>query len=396
MRDPREMIIVHKPILRGKKIISKIEIPGSLRQFLESYEFYAVYSEEIRANESILIIPVLASILPLAWLTETDIMVDKIDETYLGSIYILQDKLKRIYPKVPFGVRIHAEELVSNRIKKEETAIPFSGGLDSLYTLANNWMLDPYVVFIHGLTHRTWNIRYSEKAEKLYSKWTEDQLFRFCTIKTNIRELLAQRRINKAFKTVLGIDDFYGPLQLPILLSGIIAPLSIGRFDRLLMSATTSEETRISSYNLSQIPDIDETIRWADLRIKHYGYIPREDKIPIVTRYVDKTKLGIINSCIAPDNFISGKQTPFGLCCGCEKCMWTIVELLVHNKDPRRYGFEVDKGTFDYIRNRFENEKLYPYYVQCYWKPLQKMVLRRIKDFNGSRKFLEWFKEYPI
>ena len=65
-------------------------------------------------NPSINNIPLLSSILPLAWLTGADVKVDRIDSDYLQAVNRIQQDYKYMYPAGAFKTNILADSIEKN------------------------------------------------------------------------------------------------------------------------------------------------------------------------------------------------------------------------------------------------------------------------------------------
>ena len=157
-------IYIEKPVFSGRKLISKVSISDDLSKFLKNKELFIEYDTEINANESIFNIPLTATILPLAWLTGSDIHVGDLDKRFQESMEQLKDAFKIMYPKVAFS-KIQAEETVENSSGKidptKRTGLLFSGGVDSMYSLITNIEHNPKLVMIWGVD----NFPYPERRD---------------------------------------------------------------------------------------------------------------------------------------------------------------------------------------------------------------------------------------
>jgi hypothetical protein len=85
-------------------------------------------------------------------------------------------------------------------------------------------------------------------------------------------------------------------------------------------------------------------------------------------------------------------------CNRCEKCLRTIVSLLIAGIDPEKCGFRVDSSTFKLIRLLFEERAISELYLNLLWKPLQDDISPEIieEDAHGSKEFLSWFKTIDV
>ncbi len=135
-------IFIHDSKLIGQRFISRVTVSKRLEKYLKSFDLFVNYDTDIHTNTSILNIPLLSTVLPLAWLTGADISVEELDKRYKKAMDALKLEFMAIYPKAPFTTNIMANSLVENKIEntnsEERTAQLFSGGVDSTYTLITN------------------------------------------------------------------------------------------------------------------------------------------------------------------------------------------------------------------------------------------------------------------
>jgi hypothetical protein len=98
-------ITIEKPRFDGSSLTSKVSTSEGLRKYLKNMELFIEYDSEIHANESILNIPLTATILPLAWLTGSDIHVGSLDKKFKESMDLLKKVFSKIYPNAPFSTK---------------------------------------------------------------------------------------------------------------------------------------------------------------------------------------------------------------------------------------------------------------------------------------------------
>ncbi len=109
------------------QVENHITVSKDLEKYFVCYDFFSNYDESIYANVAILNIPVLSLVLPLAWITGSDVYVDELDDTFAKSMNALQLEYKKIYPKAPFKTKLIVKSLVKNGFISNDTAILFSG-----------------------------------------------------------------------------------------------------------------------------------------------------------------------------------------------------------------------------------------------------------------------------
>ena len=99
-------IFIEKPFFEENRLISHYSTSSDLEQYLKDNELFIVYDAKIYADESVLSTPLTATLLPLAWLTGSDIHVDILDRRFKESMEQLQKEFAEMYPKAPFTTQI--------------------------------------------------------------------------------------------------------------------------------------------------------------------------------------------------------------------------------------------------------------------------------------------------
>lgn len=386
-------IVIHDSKLTGRRLISRVTVSKRLEKYLKSFELFANYDTDIYANTSVLNIPLLSTVLPLAWLTGADIFVEELDKRYKEAMDALKHEFMRMYPKAPFTTNIMANSLVDNKIEninsEERTAQLFSGGVDSTYTLITNIDLKPRLIMIWGLEGYPYPYcpKYWEMIRTTYSEFAKRKGLIFNFIETNAREILNEKRIEHDFHELIYEGTFLARLQHSLVLLPLAAPLSIGRFNHLLIAASCDSTYPYDKHPWASQPRTDEKIAWASLQVKHDGYIHRSKKIMnLIKEYLKDNKL-LLRVCLDPEHAREKLN-----CSSCEKCFRTIVPLVLAGIDPNNCGFKVDNSTFKLMKSMFEKKKVNDM-PQREWRALQAMIPDKIEnDLYGSREFFEWFK----
>jgi hypothetical protein len=232
------------------------------------------------------------------------------------------------------------------------------------------------------------------KAVSTYSAFAERLRVTLHLIQTNISQILHDRRIEHDFHKLIYDGTLRARLQHSLILLPLAAPLSIGRFDRLLIAASNNpvhpylHAPRAWASN----PCLDEKIVWATLRVTHDGYIPRIAKITgAIKEYVKKDVL-TLRVCTR-----SRLERGYLNCCSCEKCFRTILTLIVAGIDPNDCGFAVDHSTFQTIRTFLETEGLDAQSIETEWRPITQLLHDRGDiEFNGSKDFFHWFRNVDL
>jgi len=338
----------------------------------------------------------------LAWITGADVYVDKLDKTFAESMDALQQEYKKMYPRAPFQTKLTVNKLVENKYVSNNTALLFSGGLDSTYSLFSNISLHPTLIMILGAADIPLsNVPFQEIVKTKYSNFAKRERLNINFIRTNALEILNKRRVDYLFwRFQAQLEaDFWQGLGYSFGHICQAAPLSIERFNHLLIAASVQAETKartIREHPDASSPNTDEKMTWANLQVRHDGCIHRYEKVFALRKFFDKHRI-ILRVCNIQHRITSQVSSHAINCSKCEKCFRTIIPLILANIDPRKCGFIVDKSTFKYLRKILENEKIDIESLEGFWFPIKDMIPEKINsDLYGFSNFLEWFRSIDI
>ena len=389
-------ISIFDPEFDGRRLISKISVPKELRKYVLSSSMFVHYDVDVSSEESILNIPMLATVLPLAWLTGYDIHVGELDRAFKESLDGLQQDFMKMFPEAHFGTRINADMIIENESKlksEDRTGLLFSGGVDSTYSLLSNLDLKPKLIMYWGVEGYPYPkyTDYWEKVISTYSEFARRMGLTLHIIKTNPLEVLHHRRIEHDFHKQLYDGTLWGRLQHSLVLLPLTAPLSIGRFDQLLIASSAYPGASWIQVPTSRRPETDERISWAHLQVRHDGAIPKSEKIMgHIAEFLRNDKL-LLRVCL------NRRHEQKELNCGyCLKCITTIIDLFLAGVDPSFCGFNFNNTELEKMKSFFKNEKVSRGYIDL-WKEVQIKIPYGTKyDVLGFNKFLKWFKEYNL
>jgi len=390
-------IVIQGLEFNDNKITNRLTVSNNLKKYVNSYELFVEYDNQIYADESILNIPLIATIIPLAWLTGSNITVESIDSTFKESMEDLQLYFKDIYPLIPFTTEIKAKKIIENNNdiedSKKRTGLLFSGGVDATYSMITNLQYEPRLIMHWGVEGKPYPFyqKYWKLVTETYSRFADRFGLPFNIVKTNVLTILNRRRLEHRYSKELLYGSLWVRLQHSLVLLGLTAPLSIKRFDRLLIAASEwprSIETQDSKNRPHAArPESDERIKWSNLRVIHDGYIERYKKAKSLAEYFKDDEL-ILRVCL------NRKAAPHTLNCNqCEKCCRTIVQLIQAGIDPNQCGFKVnDSSSFDTMIHYYTHHGLDSYAVNS--KEIIPNALN--SDIYGSKHYFEWLQDFEV
>jgi len=391
-----EIYFTNKKLVENR-LSTNVVVPSKYRKYLLSSSMFLQYDSKILADESILNIPLITTMLPLAWLTGINIYVDRLDKNFKVSIDLLEKDFKKMYPELRTDLNVKAGELVENKINIDDserrTALLFSGGVDSTYSMITNLDLKPKLVMIWGIDGYPYPkaSEYWSNVISTYSELAENKGLELHIVKTDTRRVLHSRRIGHDFHRELLDGTLWVRLQFALFMLPLIAPLSIGRFDSLMLAAGHDP-----SYSFVEGPEAIEPIvpkiYWASLRSKLDGFIPRYDKI-LKLKEVAQNEALKLRVCQSHKILGTNKLN----CSSCEKCYRTIIPLVINKIDPNNCGFNVNETTYQNMKAYFTNRNIPMLHIEDQWRSIQHMIPEQIdSDFLSSTEFLEWFKDHDL
>jgi hypothetical protein len=381
-------IFVESKRLGKDTVQSYLTVPDRIKKYIKTYELFVIYDGEIPDNESILNIPLVSNVLPLAWISDCDIRVDSMDKRYRESMYALKEEMNKIFPLKPYKTEINAGEIVDNKIGAEGTALLFSGGVDSTYSLISNWDKKPHLLMVWGLDMHPypefadhWN-----ELKSIYSVFAQRNGLEFSMAKTNTSQIMNYTRIEHDFHRELHSSRLRLRHQYSLFPISMAAPFSMNRYNELLFAATYHPEFKIYQKSNISFPRTDEKIVWADLGTKHDGFVSRLDKMHKISDFI-KTQDVVLKPC----------NRPYLNCCNCPDCCKTLVYLGLHGIDPSRLGFRIKENTFDNLRKFYDKRSMSESNIKTYFESLRRMIPEKIDQvFEGSRPFYAWFYDQDL
>ena len=375
------------------KVESRITVSKDLEKYFRCYDFFSSYDEDICPSRSIINIPVLSIVLPIAWITGADVYVDELDDKFVKSMDALQLEYKKIYPKAPFKTRLFVSDTVESEPAPNDTALLFSGGIDSTYSLFSNVAVKPRLIMIFGVMDiPISNVKLQERIKTEYSNFAEREGLNLNFIHTNALEIMDHNRLRHLWGRFQGghEGDFWNGIGYALGHVGQVAPLSIDRFSHLISAASYDAAHSILDNPDASSPDTDEKIAWGNLEVKHDGNLHRYQKMVALKNLLKNGRIKLRVCWSEPEFFLPYDSLN---CSRCEKCLRTIASLVYVGIDPNECGFNVDDSTFKIMRFLFEENVLTHKQIKIWWKPLQKLIPDDVEfDFHGSKEFFEWFK----
>lgn len=318
---------------------------------------------------SILVIPFLANIAPIAWFAGISIEINEIDEVFYNALENIKREFAKSYPLIDFEKSsVICHNIVKNECKATAAAMLFSGGVDAYATYFRHFDEIPDLITVHGADveladMKQWNrIVQLNEDESLLTKNEKVH------IKSNLRSFYTH-------KVDLLLPDlgWWGKVQHGLALNGIVAPISVLRsYETIYIASSYTDNIDIA---WGSTPEIDNSIKWANTKVHHDGYeMQRQDKIGLIADYTKKinnfVNLRVCYSLL--NNTVN--------CSKCEKCHRTILGLIVANANPNDYGFTVDEKIYNEVNHKYKSGFASQGIQYFWWEILQ--IIKRQSDFH--------------
>ena len=328
-------IIVESLQVTERRIEVIFRSEGNVSRFFTSPQqtFFAEYSESIGDTPyGIAVIPFVANVLPICWLTDAVLEVQELDQDFYECIPEIKHGYIFMHRMLDFKGKISCPKITHFQPKTStsRSAVLFSGGVDAFATLLAHIEEEPMLVTLHGADVKLSDTEGWEKVKSHVISTAENlSLASPVFIKTNFRNIIKETLLTSFVKK--SKDNYWHGFQHGIGISSHVAPLAYqkGLTVTYMASSFTVEYKGPSASD----PIIESHLRFCGSRIFHDRYaFTRQDKIRLIIRKSEENKQNI-NLHVCWES--AGGEN----CCKCEKCIRTIYGILAENGNPLEFGF---------------------------------------------------------
>ncbi len=337
--------------------------PAFAKYFNLNNNFSITYGEDVSiVPHSILTVPFLANFMPIAWFLRFDVLVDEVDMTFENSLLELRAEFGKHFKNISESGKLVAKKSVENRFPENNSALLFSGGLDSFESLTRNLDKDPYLVSVLGADIEISDTKRSNEFKKFNDEEKVINKERLCYVTSNLRTFYT-------YEVDLLVDiSWWGKIQHGMALLTLIAPLSYLKGIRNMYIA--SSNTVEVNFGWGSTSETDEKVKWANAKVVHDGFhLRRTEKIQNIADFANKTG-NKINLRVCYSEFREGAN-----CSVCTKCQRTIFGLILSGENPNQYGFHVPGNFYSLLMKNFRNNPSMSVGVAYEWLCLQEKAL---------------------
>ena len=371
----------------------KFQVSGKLKPYFTTDTLWVDYCEDVSlVPKSVLVVPFVASILPLMWVTNTVMWVEEIDQSFYDSILRVKDAYQRLYSHYPLKGNLIPARFVENTLSiKREALLLFSGGLDANCSYVRIHEKSPRLFNIQGWYGNLSDNDIAADADiRDCSAFAQREGVDFSYAKSNFATVIREELWTKNIRPKFG-DSWWHGFQHSMAFISIAIPLAfkygiqhiyiassvpMGEFCMCASHVTTDSEFRYATSGKC-VHDGSELVRQA--------------KVQVVVEYQRKT----------------GKKYPMRVCsfndhncCECEKCFRTVLGLVGEAADLADFGFYFDKPLKEHWEEvmyrksglmSFRSEKVlhWPYII-----PRMKANYNRMTQ--EQKDFVDWFLSFDF
>lgn len=376
---------IELPTVAGNTIRYHYKVSGPWQEaFNLNQEFEVTYDVDVsNVPTSIIIIPFLANVLPIAWVYDAQIIAPTCDADFLNCLSAVKHGYEEMYPMVHFEGNFTPQTIENNQHRTKGAICLFSGGVDAFNTLIQHIDEQPTLLTVRGADIKLSDVKGWENVKKHVEAVSEDFNVVFHQVSSNLKTFLNDAILSKHI--MVSGDGWWHGFQHGLGLLGHAAPLAWMFNKRVVYIASSFTAADKGKVTCASDPTIDDQVRFCGTKIVHDGYeFTRQDKVRNIVEYSYKTNTPIrLRVCWESEG---GSN-----CCHCEKCLRTILAIYAEGADPRKFGFDYeDIGRLgETYKWRFSllgsDSRLLQRYV-----PIQK-AMRRNRQRKNIPQGLLWF-----
>lgn len=380
-------ITIERVESRSNLLRGEITCSPELRRFFSGEDFLVEYNTDVSdVPESILTVPVLAHVCPVAWIENADVLAPKVDAQFEESLRHARDVLMQMYPTFVQGGELrYAESRDEEPVEEfEKSGLLFTRGVDSTFSYVRHRDENPALISVQGwelpdYDRERWQ-RMKDELEEFGAEHGVENHF----VRSNMASFYNYGMLQAYCKPHVD-GAWYSSIGHGIGLPGLCAPLAYAEgMSELTMAASYWEGTCLP---WGSNPNIVENVGWAGTDCHHDGYeFTRQERLEVIGDYIREEESDL--------EFRTCSEVTYN-CNDCEKCYRTAVGLLIAGLDPNDHGYSLDDESFDDIRRGFEEgEWRVEQDERLMWEDLQKHASRDVDcQSEAAEQFFDWLRE---
>lgn len=369
---------------------------GGIENFFTASEMFLEYDTDVSTvPESVLAIPFVAVMMPVAWMADWAVWVRELDRTFYRSAIDIRAAYRQLYRHVDLQGSVVAAMMPENRLQGNDTALLFGGGIDAHCTLQRIKSTAPRLINIQGwyrtLQPGTPLNQYTSAAEVDFNythQVAQSHGWQASTIRSNFAVLINNDVFNKRFGLRLR-DSLWSAFQHPLAFLSISVPLCwVYGINRLYIASSIPMGTFLMCG--SHVTTDSEFRFCCSGECVHDGSeLTRQDKVRVIVENAE------LKDGTYPLKVCSFHDTN---CCACYKCLRTILGIVAEGRNIEDFGFHIEGSLKDYWQKMMD-EKAYTFNTAAedflHWGPIRERMKENYENI-ADKEFVDWFMAYDF
>jgi len=379
-KTPRIVVSVRAD---GSTLRYELRASRPIDRYFSPEKMFVTYDLDLAGvPESILLIPGLSTLAPIAWILDAELHTTTVDTTFLESLQRVRGSLRHLYPTIHWGGDVRADAVVTtgDTYLRGKEALLFSGGVDSLASFVSRRHAKPRLISVWGADVGLGHPDEWQHVVASNREFAARRSLDLSLLKTNFRTFFNHYMLRARFFGVF--PNWYSAVQQGLGLVGLGAPLSyVHGLTRIRIPST---HTTGSVGPWGSHPAIDNEVGWASTQVLHDGYdLSRQMKLRVIAEHIRSHDVRLqFRVCWG-----RGRN-----CSRCTKCCLTMIGLVLEGLDPNHHGFRFDASVLSFIRAQLEGGfmALSNLAVWLWAEIQQKVATRKPLELDGLDEFFTW------
>lgn len=384
-------IILKDFFVEKNKINFNFRAVGEIGNYFTTDTMFIEYEEDMTGvPKSILVIPFVASILPLMWLTNTVLWVEEVDKTFYYAIQNLKVAYQNLYSHYPLKGNFVAAKVVDNTYNPiQESLLLFSGGIDANTTYIRILDKNPVLFNIQGWYKNLTDYNSAAEADiRDVKKFAEKEKRVSGFAKSNFAVLIDNKIFNKNIKKKFG-DSWWHGFQHSMSFISIAIPYA---FKHKIKDIYIASSVPMGEYVMcASHVTTDMEFKFAQNGgcVHDGSELTRQDKVHVLVEHANKINDDYqLRVCSFNDKN----------CCVCDKCFRSILGIVAEAGDIKKFGFYIDTNLKDHFEKLME-EKAQTFNIRgeskLHWPAIKKRMQENYESIS-EKEFVDWFLNYDF
>lgn len=372
------------------KIIYNYELTGEWKEaFVLENKLFIEYSIQLtNLPKSVAVIPLIANILPIAWIYNAEIIVDELDKDFFCSIDEFKKGYKEMYPMISFQGKVTVNQLIENTNHESNGVMAFfSGGVDAFNTLVQHVEERPTLVTLWGADVKLDDYEGWSNVEKHIQDTSSEFGIDSIIVKSGFRVFINEGVLHTKVLKLCG-DGWWHGFQHGIGIYSHAAPIAYLLCKKTVYFASSFTAADKGKVTCASDPTIDNYVRFCGANVVHDGYeYTRQMKVHNIAHFSRDNNIKIALR-------VCWESKGGSNCCMCEKCWRTMLALYAEGFDPHDFGFEYDNRRLARLARKMKISES-KMFTALRYEPIQDTMKKNVSK-ESLPKEIRWFYDVDI